>query len=236
MTIASKKYVPPQYNQLLAVTLLRLLIIPFADGGWGELLASFLLFHISFLIIRSYRLKRSLFGLLVAIASLGFLLEILLTLGKIPTSTLFLVTTQGIYSCFFGSAVFLILRSILQVSRVTGDTVKGGVCVYLLLGYFWGLLYSIVYTLDNNAFSSALVTETSRLRVLYFSFVTLTTLGFGDITPASEVASILTVLEALIGQVYPAVFMALLVSSYLAHRESPAPSASIKPESKSNHP
>ena len=235
MVIFSKAPAPPQYNQLLVVTVLRLLVIPFADGGWGELLASFLLFHISFLIIRSYRLSQSLFVLMVAIASVGFLLDILLTLGGLPTSTFFLVTTQGIYSFFFGSAVFLILRSILQASRVTGDTVKGGVCVYLLLGYFWGLLYNIVYTVDSNAFSSALVTETSRLGVLYFSFVTLTTLGFGDITPASEVASILTVLEALIGQVYPAVFMALLVSSYLAHREFPEASASIKRESQSNN-
>ncbi|MEM6256541.1 MAG: ion channel [Cyanobacteria bacterium P01_D01_bin.156] len=219
MVIASKVVSPPQYNQLLVVTVLRLLVIPFADGGWGELLASFLLFHISFLIIRSYRLSRWLFVLMVAIASIGFLIDVLLTLGWLLTSPIFLLTVQAIYGFFFGSAVLLILRNILQASRVTNDTVKGGVCVYLLLGYFWALLYSIIYTLDVNAFSSALATETSRLRVLYFSFVTLTTLGFGDITPVSEAASVLTVLEALIGQVYPTVFMAFLVSSYLAHRE-----------------
>ncbi|MEM1309658.1 MAG: potassium channel family protein [Cyanobacteria bacterium P01_D01_bin.71] len=230
----SKRASPPQYNQLLAVTVLRLLVIPFADGGWGELLASLLLFHISFLIIQSYRLRRSLFALMVAIAAIGFLLDLLLTVGGLPPSTPVLVTVQSIYSFFFGSAVLLILRDILQASRVTGDTVKGGVCVYLLLGYFWALLYSIVYTLDVNAFSSALVTETSRLRVLYFSFVTLTTLGFGDIAPVSEVASILTILEALIGQVYPAVFMALLVSSYLAHREFPEASATVKSDSQSS--
>ena len=89
----------------------------------------------------------------------------------------------------------------------------------LFRSYTWSLLYGIVYTLDPNAFSSALVTEEgSYLNMLYFSFITLTTLGFGDIVPVNEVASVLTILEALVGQIYPAVFMALLVSTYLAHR------------------
>ncbi|ESA33947.1 ion channel [Leptolyngbya sp. Heron Island J] len=231
MDIFRKAASPPQYNQLLAVTVVRLLVIPFADGGWGDLLASFLLFHISFLIIRSYRLSRLLFVLIVAISFIGFLLDIFLTFSWLPTSSFFLLTVQGIYSFFFSSAVLLILKNILQASRVTSDTVKGGVCVYLLLGYLWALFYSIIYTLNANAFSSALVTETSRLRVLYFSFVILTTLGFGDITPVSEAASVMTILEALIGQVYPAVFMALLVSSYLAHRESQDNPPSIRNDS-----
>lgn len=246
MVVSSRRISPPQYNQLLVVTVLRLLVIPFADGGWGELLASFLLFHISFLIIRSYHLRRALFVLMVALAAIGFLIDICLTVGWLPGSPLFLLTVQGIYSFFFGSAILLILKNILQTSRVTSDTVKGGVCVYLLMGYFWALLYSIIYTLDANAFSITLITQTSRLKVLYFSFVTLTTLGFGDITPVSEAASILTILEALIGQVYPAVFMALLVSGYLAHRDVldipppirpnlQPPTSSERSNSKTNH-
>lgn len=229
MVVSSRRVSPPQYNQLLVVTVLRLLVIPFADGGWGELLASFLLFHIAFLIICSYYLRRTLFVLMVVLAAVGFLVDIGLTVGWLPGSLSLLLTVQGIYSFFFGSAILLILKNILQASRVTSDTVKGGVCVYLLMGYFWALLYSLIYTLDANAFSSALATQTSRLKVLYFSFVTLTTLGFGDITPVSEAASVLTILEALVGQVYPAVFMALLVSGYLAHREIPEMPPPIRP-------
>ncbi|MEM9005184.1 MAG: ion channel [Cyanobacteria bacterium P01_F01_bin.86] len=211
----------PRYNQLLTIIVLRLLIIPFAQGGIGEIVASFLFFHITFLIVQSYRLRRSHFLFFVAIASLGFLLDTLLTLGWVPETTLAILTVQIIYGLFFGSAALFILQSLLRTARVTMDTVRGGICVYLLLGYFWALLYGIVYTLDAGAFSSALITETSYFNMVYFSFVTLTTLGFGDIVPVNEIASVLTVLEALMGQIYPAVFIALLVSGYFTHRQIP---------------
>ena len=212
---------PPQYNQLLIIIVLRFLIIPFLQGGPGEIVASFLFFHITFLIIQSYKLKRSLFIFLIAIATVGFLLDIMLTLGWMASEIMPMLAIQIIYALFFSSAALLILRRILQASRITMDIVRGGVCVYLLLGYFWALLYGIVYTLDANAFSSELVTEASYLNMFYFSFVTLTTLGFGDIVPVNEIASVLTVLEALVGQIYPAIFIALLVSGYLAHQHLP---------------
>ena len=66
---------PPQYNQLLIVIVLRLLIIPFVHGGLGDIVASFLFFHITFLIVQSYHLKRSLFILFVAVATVGFLVD-----------------------------------------------------------------------------------------------------------------------------------------------------------------
>ena len=215
---------PPQYTHLLSVIVLRLLIVPFV--GWGgmlsEILASFLFFYITLLIIQSYRLPRSLFMFFVAISSIGFVLDMILTLGWVPMTVTPTLLVQVIYSFFLGSAAWLILHRLLQTSRVTMDTVKGGICVYLLLGYTWSLLYGIVYTFDPNAFSSALITqEGSYLNMLYFSFITLTTLGFGDIVPVNEVAAVLTILEALVGQIYPAVFMALLVSTYLTHRHLP---------------
>lgn len=202
---------------------MRLLIVPFVGlgGAIGEIVASFLFFYMIFLVIRSYRLRRSPFILVVTIVSIGFGLDLLLTLGWIPRAAIPSLIVQIIYSSFLGSAAWWILQRLLQTSRVTVDTVKGGICVYLLLGYMWALLYGIVYTLDPDAFSSALVTEGSYLNMLYFSFITLTTLGFGDIVPLNEVASVLTILEALVGQIYPAVFMALLVSAYLAHRHLP---------------
>ncbi|MBE9101872.1 potassium channel family protein [Vacuolonema iberomarrocanum] len=212
---------PPQYNQLLIVIVLRLLIIPFVHRGLGDIVASVLVFYITFLIVQSYQLKRSLFIFFVFIAIVGFLVDIMLALGWIASEITPILTVQIIYALFFGSAALLILQRVLQASRVTMDIVRGGVCVYLLLGYFWSLLYGIVYILDTNAFSSELVTETSYSNVLYFSFITLTTLGYGDIVPVTEIASILTVLEALVGQIYPAVFIALLVSGYLAHQHLP---------------
>ncbi|MEO1095094.1 MAG: potassium channel family protein [Cyanobacteria bacterium J06638_28] len=220
-SLINRPVAPPQYKQLLIVIVLRFLIVPFVHGGLWDVVASFLFLHITFLIIQSYQLKRAKFILFVAIATIGFLLDVMLTLDWIASAIAPTLVVQIVYAFFFGSAAILILRRILQASRVTMDIVRGGVCVYLLLGYFWALLYSIVYTLDANSFSSELVTEDSYLKVLYFSFVTLTTLGFGDVVPVTEIASVLTVLEALVGQIYPTIFIALLVSGYLAHQPLP---------------
>lgn len=222
-SLTSKQTLPqPHYQHLLTVMVLRLLIIPFLQGGLGEIVASLLFFYITFLIVQSYRLKRSLFVIFVAIAAVGFFLDIILTLGWVSTSvTPMILTFLSIYIVFFGSAALLILQNIVKTPRVTMDMVRGGICVYLLLGYFWALLYAMVYTFDANAFSSALLTDDSYLNLLYFSFVTLTTLGFGDIVPVNEVASVFTILEALVGQMYPTVFIALLVGGYLANRQIP---------------
>ena len=114
----------------------------------------------------------------------------------------------------------MISHDILTTPRVTADTVQGGISVYLLIGFAWALFYGMVATLDPNAFSQPLLLQESYLRALHFSFTTLTTLGYGDIVPVSEVALVLTNLEAIIGQMYPAVFISVLVGGYLGHRAS----------------
>lgn len=208
----------PHYSKLLTAIVLRLLVIPFLGGSFGEVVASFLLFSITVLIIESYRLKRSLFIVFAAIATFGFFLDIVLILGWVPRTVPLILAVQVIYFLFLGSAALLILQRILQTPRITMDIVRGGICVYLLLGYFWAILYGLINTFDANAFSHTLLTESSYLNTLYFSFITLTTLGFGDIVPVNDIASVLVVLEALVGQIYPTVFIGILVSGYLAHR------------------
>ena len=214
---------PPHYTQLLTVMVLRLIASPLLHGGPGDIIASFFFFYIIFLIVQSYRLKRSLFIIFVAIAALGFCLDTGLTLEWISLSavTPTLLTIELIYGVFFGSATLLILRDLMRTPQATMDTVRGGICVYLLLGYFWAVLYSIVETFDGQAFSDPLLTENSAATMIYYSFVTLTTLGFGDIVPKSPIASTLTILEALVGQLYPTIFIALLVGNYLANQNRP---------------
>lgn len=201
---------------------LRLLASPLLHGGPGDIIASFFFFYIIFLIVQSYRLKRSRFNGFVAIAALGFCLDVGLSLGWISVSavTPTLLTIELIYALFFGSASLLILRGITRTRQVTMDVVRGGICVYLLLGYFWAVLYGMVETFDPDAFSSSLLVDNSATRMIYYSFVTLTTLGFGDVVPVSPMASTLTILEALVGQLYPTIFIAILVGSYLSNQNN----------------
>jgi voltage-gated potassium channel len=100
---------------------------------------------------------------------------------------------------------------------VTLDRVVGGLCIYLLLGLLWAMLFGCIELVDPAAFEYAdRGLERPRGQLLYYSFVTLTTLGYGDISPIHPVARTLAYLEAVIGQLYIAVLIAGLIGRYIA--------------------
>ena len=95
--------------------------------------------------------------------------------------------------------------------------------VYLLLGMIWALFYQMVALYSPEAFKlpQSLGTyglDVMQAQLVYFSFVTLTTLGFGDIVAVHATVRMLVILEALMGQLFPAVLLARLVAMELAHR------------------
>lgn len=96
--------------------------------------------------------------------------------------------------------------------RAIGERLFGAIVVYLLGGLTWGVLYSVLGAHSPEAFSGNPGASFGLSGWIYFSFVTLTTVGYGDITPITTGARQLAMLEALIGQLYPAVIIARLVS------------------------
>ncbi len=119
-----------------------------------------------------------------------------------------------------GLPIFLIQQDLFAVQKVTADTLKGGIAIYLLLGFAWSLVYMIVYQLEPTAFNG--ITDTQvEADLLHFSFVTLTTVGYGDIHPLSPAARIATNLEAIAGVMYPAILISRLVSLYTPHSQEP---------------
>jgi len=117
---------------------------------------------------------------------------------------------------FIAFVVFQFLRFILHSPRVNSEVLCAAVATYLLLGLVWASAFALVARLDPGAFSG--VTETSRplhgFSVIYFSLITLTTTGYGDIAPVSPPARLLAMLEAVTGTMYMAVLVARLVSVY----------------------
>jgi hypothetical protein len=114
-----------------------------------------------------------------------------------------------------------VLSEVFRASEVRRHQIEGAIAAYLLIGLAWSFAYNFVYLLrpDSFSFASALVTDdTSAGRFLYFSFVTLTTIGYGDITPTIATTEMMSVLEALVGQLFPAILLARLVSMELHHR------------------
>lgn len=118
---------------------------------------------------------------------------------------------------FFVFALYGILRTIL-VKQASGDAIFGAVCGYLLLGIIWSLLYSAVETASPGSFRvpAAGGTEETAARadhgtLSYYSFITLATVGYGDVTPTTPLARALAWIEAVAGQFYLAILVAGLV-------------------------
>jgi hypothetical protein len=113
---------------------------------------------------------------------------------------------------FFAFATIIIVSHLFQQKRVTADLIRGAICGYFLIGLMWAFIFSLVETLHPGAFISG---ETGRLdleNLIYFSFVTLSTTGYGDIAPWTDQARSLSILEAVMGQMYLAVNIATLVA------------------------
>lgn len=132
-----------------------------------------------------------------------------------------------------GSTIALFLITIWSISRhvfrersVTVDTIRGAVCVYLLLGFVWTMGYVVIFAYQPSAFPALDPTGESAsifASLQYFSFVTLTTLGYGDITPTGLIARQVALAEAIVGQLFIAVAIAWLVGMYRGEAERRGP-------------
>ena len=128
-------------------------------------------------------------------------------------------------AAFMGFAASAVLLSVLQADRVTTDTILGGIIVYLLLGMVFVLLFSWLeharpgsFLVDGERLTELFPAVPDRFSpLIYFSFVTLTTLGYGDVYPAGELAQMLCVGEAVVGQLYLAILVARLVGLHISH-------------------
>ena len=131
-----------------------------------------------------------------------------------------------------GSIAFLLLvaglitRNVWRERAVTSDTIVGGIAVYILLGVVWSAAYQLLEFLAPGSFTVASASggrwgpweaaPGQYPRLFFFSFVTLTTLGYGDIVPASIPAAILTTVEAVAGPLYLTILIARLVGLHVA--------------------
>jgi hypothetical protein len=128
-----------------------------------------------------------------------------------------LVGAYLVAACFFAFALYGILLRIL-VRQASGNAVFGAVCGYLLLGMIWSLLYYAVETASPGSFrmptppsADVAATRLDRNMLSYYSFITLATVGYGDVTPTTPLARTLAWIEAIAGQLYLAILVAGLV-------------------------
>jgi hypothetical protein len=127
--------------------------------------------------------------------------------------------------CLFVLLAFFsvtILAYVLRGGRVTADKIFAAICVYLLIGYAWAFAYSLADEIQPGSFAGP--TEPARsdyvargMQMRYFSFMTLTTVGYGDVVPRSSAARTMAALEAVMGQLYLTVLVARLVGLHIVH-------------------
>jgi Ion channel len=135
---------------------------------------------------------------------------------------LFLLSLSSIFSTV---TALLYARIVLLVmfrqGPVTWSRIQGGICVYLLLGLAWASAYQLIEQLHPGSFH--FVSEPTDIdqvtsKLVYFSFATLTTVGFGDVLPVAPFARSLAIAESMVGQLFPAILIGALVAMAMQSR------------------
>jgi len=137
----------------------------------------------------------------------------------------------GVLICAFSYATFILIaigsiaHEVFITDKVTSDRIIGSICIYLLIGMFFAFIYAALDLINPLAFNFGLLDkpELHTFRdYLYFSYTTLTTLGYGDMTPQIPFARLLTSLETLIGPIYLAIMVARLVGMHITQHAKKA--------------
>ena len=115
--------------------------------------------------------------------------------------------------CFYVWAIWLAAKQVLFSGAVDANKIVGAICIYLLMGLIWTLMYLFLAQAIPGAFNGLdqLLWYDNFANVAYYSFVTLTTLGYGDISPVAPVARFLVYMEAVVGVFYMAILVASLI-------------------------
>ncbi len=141
-----------------------------------------------------------------------------------------MVAVGGLRAAFLAFVTIAILSHVVRTDQVTHDTILGGIVVYLLIGFFFQSAYGLVEIFHPGSFLAGDVAVSALPGVdrahgrypalVYYSFVTLSTVGFGDIAPTWSLPQSLSTAEAVIGQLYLAILVASLVGMRLSGRSS----------------
>ena len=220
-----RKLAENNFAYLLCALLIFFLLMPVLrvsfQGRDAGLLKDFLPVGFSLLIlvgVWGLQGNRRLFhlGLTLALVQVGF--AVADRIGPAPALKMGLALNMLAF-CVLNA--YLGARHVFSWRRADTNTLIGAVCVYLLLGFIWALLYAIsAYFLPDGAFNGLSFDEgiVQFDTFLYYSFVTLTSSGYGDITPVNPLVRTLSYLEMITGQFYMAILVAGLVGLFMGKR------------------
>lgn len=215
-----------RFTIVMVVILLMICILPMFERltisaeKFQAILSLLMLFSIMAL---SYDRRQKYFAVALgiptlALSQLGFLVQG--PIGRWGT-----VGGEFFSMVFLFGATGLIVQTVMTGKTISADSICGAVSGYLFLGLAWGRLFHLLERLSPGSFAGHMkmiqVSEglqPGQLMLAYFSFITLTSVGYGDITPASNAAKSLSVVEAISGQFYMAAIVGSLVSVLVSEK------------------
>lgn len=135
--------------------------------------------------------------------------------------------SRAVSILFFGYVSYTLLQHVVRAREVDAQILFGAASVYLLIALVWGLLYEVVEAVRPGSLaiygSPMTAADSSGGAIMYYSFVTLTTLGYGDIAPLSQFTRLLAMLEAVLGQLFMVFLVARLVGVHTAQALAQGP-------------
>lgn len=221
-----QKFILINSNLLLFIVLLGFFILlPFLDNSnfSGILLTSFFSL-VLFLAVLTAGEKKTHFKIAIY---LGLVTLITVWWNSPHTkSGHSLVVSKILFCIFFIFICYVLLRRIFNSRKVTENTVLGVACVYIIMGIIWTMIYTLINYFQPGSFDfpkgADFIKDVDNherfVNLFYYSFVTITTIGYGDILPLSKIAKMVSVLEAVMGQLFIAISVARIVGLYTAEK------------------
>ncbi len=200
------------FSSLIIFLFTAALIAQF-PSDWGEDILSFVTLAMILISIKSLKIEKSWRW---AALVLGFLFFSIIIFVRFFEHHLLVYIILALLFIYFTGAFLLAVRHVLFEGDIDENKIIGSLSLYLLIGLIWSVIYLFLLIVDPSSFSGVEISSWQEgfSRVAYYSFVTLTTLGYGDVLPTNHIAEFFVYLEAVFGVFY----MAIIVSSLIALR------------------
>jgi len=204
------------HSQITLIVIILFLII-FSPYYWDAPLSNYFNFLFLSLILLSatLTLKKS-SNKLKVIRQAGYLIIILTLIAAITDNSYFELVNRILFVLFFMLVAINLLVGIVRSKEVDTDVIFSAVAVYVLFGFCGAVLAAVIMFFEPAAFSMNSTYSSQFHQLLYFSFVTITTTGYGDLLPIKPIARTLAIFLALFGQLYLTVIIGILIGKYLS--------------------
>lgn len=194
---------------IMLVLLVNPLIRNMGEKGW--FIATLLLVLIPIASLYAFAKERK---HAIIIISFGAPFVILDAINMFITNRSLLIMEYGFAVILYCYVIILLLKYVLTQRVITPDMIYGAISIYLLIGFMWAGVYVILEVISPDSFSGL----SGLIDLAYFSFVTLTSLGYGDVAPVSTLCKRIAILEAAAGAIFIAVIIALIVGRYMSQQ------------------